>query len=97
MKYKTGHHSIVMVFAFLIISLVAVSCASSVPPVNAGPDGVAIKGFDPVAYFTDGKPVKGSDQFPYEWNGAKWLFSSQEHLDLFSSDPDKYAPQYGGY
>ena len=61
------------------------------------PDGVAIRGYDTVAYFTESKPVKGSDQFTTEWEGATWKFSSQENLDLFTADPDKYAPQYGGY
>lgn len=81
----------------LLLLFLTVSCSTTMPAVNAGPDGIAIKGFDPVAYFTMGEPVKGSDQFAYEWKGAKWLFSSREHLDLFSADPNKYAPQYGGY
>lgn len=61
------------------------------------PSGVAIRGTDTVAYFTEGKPVKGSDAFTTEWNGATWKFASQEHLDLFVANPEKYAPQYGGY
>jgi YHS domain-containing protein len=59
--------------------------------------GVAIEGYDPVAYFTQGKPTEGSDQFAYKWNGAEWHFMNQKDLDLFKSDPQKYAPQYGGY
>ncbi len=61
------------------------------------PNGIAIRGYDTVAYFTEGKPVEGRDKFTTEWQGASWKFSSQEHLDLFTTDPDKYAPQYGGY
>lgn len=61
------------------------------------PSGVAIRGTDTVAYFTESKPVKGSDQFTTEWNGATWKFASQENLDLFVANPEKYAPQYGGY
>lgn len=57
----------------------------------------AIRGYDTVAYFTQGKPVKGKDEFSTEYNEATWLFASQEHLDLFLADPEKYAPQYGGY
>ena len=57
----------------------------------------AIKGYDPVAYFTDGKPVEGKKEFTYEWKGAKWFFASAEHRDQFKADPDKYAPRYGGY
>lgn len=61
------------------------------------PSGIAIRGYDPVAYFTDGKPVEGSDRFTTDWQGATWKFSSQEHLDMFNQSPEKYAPQYGGY
>ena len=59
--------------------------------------GVAIRGYDPVAYFLDGKPVPGKDEFTSEWMGAKWKFASQDHLDKFKAEPAKYAPQYGGY
>lgn len=57
----------------------------------------AVSGYDTVAYFTKGEPVKGSDDYTYEYMGATWKFSSQEHLELFVADPEKYAPQYGGY
>lgn len=59
--------------------------------------GIAIRGFDTVAYFTVGKPVKGNENYSVEWSDATWLFSSQEHADLFKNDPKAYAPQYGGY
>lgn len=58
---------------------------------------VAIKGYDPVAYFTDGKPVEGSDSYSTQWQGATWHFASAEHRDLFKKNPDRYAPQYGGH
>lgn len=61
------------------------------------PSGTAIRGYDTVAYFTNGAPAEGSEEFSAEWDGATWLFSSQENLDLFTADPTKYAPQYGGY
>ncbi|MEM8983815.1 MAG: YHS domain-containing (seleno)protein [Pseudomonadota bacterium] len=57
----------------------------------------ALKGYDTVAYFTEGKPVKGDERFATTWNGAEWLFASQANLDAFTGDPEKYAPQYGGY
>ena len=57
----------------------------------------AIKGYDTVAYFTEGQAVEGDKQFSTEYKGANWLFSSQENLDLFVANPEKYAPQYGGY
>ena len=59
--------------------------------------GLAIRGADPVAYFTEGQAVKGEEEFEYEWNDATWKFSSQENLDLFAANPEQYAPQYGGY
>lgn len=58
---------------------------------------VALDGYDTVAYFTDGKPVRGSEEFQTEYKGAVWRFSSAEHLQLFEADPEAYAPQYGGY
>ena len=57
----------------------------------------AIRGYDPVAYFREGKPVKGEPGFAVEWNGAGWQFSSVENRDLFLNDPERYAPQFGGY
>ena len=66
-------------------------------PVNADTQGLAIQGYDPVAYFIQGEPLKGSKEFAYQWMGAEWRFSSTEHLDLFRSNPEGYAPQYGGY
>ena len=57
----------------------------------------AVGGYDTVAYFTESEPVKGKDQFSYEYKGATWLFGSQENLDKFKMEPQTYAPQYGGY
>lgn len=57
----------------------------------------AVGGYDPVAYFTDGKPVEGSSDYSTTYQGAEFRFASQENLDTFLADPVKYAPQYGGY
>ena len=59
--------------------------------------GVAIKGYDPVAYFTEGRAMKGSEEFSYDWLGTPWQFASGKHRELFIGDPTMYAPQYGGY
>ncbi|MEM7549882.1 MAG: YHS domain-containing (seleno)protein [Bacteroidota bacterium] len=59
--------------------------------------GGAIKGYDPVAYFTERKAIKGSDSYTFEWNDAQWYFSTKENLEAFETEPEKYAPQYGGY
>jgi len=60
-------------------------------------EGVAIGGADPVAYFTDESFVPGSAEHSYEWRGATWQFANAENQALFASDPESYAPQYGGY
>ena len=57
----------------------------------------AIAGFDPVSYFTDGKPIKGSQAFSLVWKGARWYFANDDHRKLFEEAPERYAPQYGGY
>jgi len=61
------------------------------------PNGIAIKGYDAVAYFLDGEPTKGDKQFSYLWNGAEWRFKNQDNLVAFKANPEKYAPQFGGY
>lgn len=82
----------------LIVSITIVSAVHAAKPVySGGRDRAAIRGYDPVSYFTQGKPVKGLKEFALEHNGAKWLFSSEGNLTLFKNNPDKYSPQYGGY
>lgn len=77
----------------LTLSALAVN---AIPPVFSTKDG-AIRGYDPVAYFNDNKPVKGKKALSYTWNGATWHFATQANLEAFKADPIKYAPQYGGY
>jgi len=60
-------------------------------------DGYAIRGYDPVAYFTEGEPVEGRPRHEAEWNGATWRFASAENRERFLADPEAYAPQYGGF
>jgi YHS domain-containing protein len=60
-------------------------------------NGVAINGYDPVAYFKESNAVEGKEAFSYVWNETKWLFSSQENLDAFKANPAKFAPQFGGF
>ncbi|MDX1514323.1 MAG: YHS domain-containing (seleno)protein [Gammaproteobacteria bacterium] len=57
----------------------------------------AIRGFDPVAYFSEGKPVPGSADITHEWDGATWHFASEANRDRFIAEPKKFAPAYGGY
>ena len=64
---------------------------------NINEKGVIIEGYDPVAYFTDNKPVKGDPKFAAEYNGATYWFASAHHERLFKSQPQNYAPQYGAF
>jgi YHS domain-containing protein len=64
---------------------------------NVDSSGLALKGYDPVAYFTDGKPVRGKAEFSARHDGATYRFSSAANRDSFAAAPAKYAPQYGGY
>ena len=71
-------------------------------PVWAGddyyaPGGVALEGYDPVAYFTQGRAVPGKSAHVFDYDGVKWHFSSAENLRAFQAAPAQYLPQYGGY
>jgi len=66
-------------------------------PRNVSRAGLALKGYDPVAYFETGAPAKGSPDIEHSWGGATWRFSSEAHRVAFIADPARYAPQYGGY
>jgi YHS domain-containing protein len=57
----------------------------------------AIKGYDTVAYFKDGKALKGNESFTFQWHNMTWHFATKENRDLFAASPEKYAPQYNGY
>lgn len=72
------------------------SARAAGPELNAA-DGLAVHGYDPVAYFTDGAPTMGDPGITAEWNGATYRFSSAANRDAFLADPAAYAPQYGGY
>lgn len=58
---------------------------------------VAIKGFDPVSYFENGKAEKGSPELTFQWKEVNWQFTSAEHLEKFKANPKQFEPQYGGY
>lgn len=81
----------------LLAALTLLSAATAKDLVNTDRSGVAVKGYDPVAYFTDGKAVKGSDAFTTEYQGARYRFATADHLRMFAKDPAKYAPQFGGF
>jgi len=77
--------------------LFSVIAQAAKPIYSGGKERAAIRGYDPVAYFVERRPVKGLAEFSFEYEGAKWMFSSQQNLDSFKNNPKKYTPQYGGY
>jgi len=85
--------------AFCLASVLSVfrSASAADDGLQAQDKRVALKGYDPVSYFTDGHPEKGLAEFPAEYDDALYLFTSAEHQALFLADPDRYAPQYGGF
>jgi YHS domain-containing protein len=85
-------------FLALFVATLALPLAAQTKTLlNLDKAGFAIQGYDPVAFFTDGKPVKGKPEFPARHNGALYYFASKEHRDLFKADPAKYEPAFGGY
>jgi YHS domain-containing protein len=92
--------SIVTLLA-LVASLAFAHAAFAADPVFVGAaDGggqAAIRGYDPVAYHLEGKPVLGKPEFNAKWNGAEWRFASAANRDAFVADPKRYAPAFGGY
>ncbi len=83
--------------ALTLLAIVAAVPARALDPVNTDKKGLALHGYDPVAYFTDGVPTAGSPDHTFEWMGATWRFANAENRDAFAAAPERYAPQYGGY
>ena len=69
----------------------------STSPINVDAQGLALQGYDPVAYFDGGKPTRGDKKFSASYGGARYLFASESHRQLFLRNPGKYAPEYGGF
>ena len=91
--WKAFLHALSRGASFLALAFLA----SSASVARADEPRVSISGYDPVAYFTDGKPVLGKAEFESVWRKLRWRFASGEHRDLFIKDPQRYAPQYDGY
>ena len=86
-----------IVFALAAGFAAALSAQKKVDAPVFSDESGAIRGYDPVAYFTEKQPVKGQDEITYTWNEAEWHFATIANRDSFSVAPEKYAPQYGGY
>jgi YHS domain-containing protein len=99
---KTGDRSLGRACGVALVAALAAlawgASANAGSSINTGYfGGVAIEGYDTVAYFADAKATKGSEDFAYDWLGVTWLFANAEHRDLFAEKPVQYAPQYGGH
>lgn len=81
----------------VVVTLAFPALAQMKALLNVDSAGIAIQGYDPVSFFTDGKPVKGDSKFVSKRDGAVYLFATREHKDLFNADPKKYEPMFGGY
>jgi YHS domain-containing protein len=84
---------VALFFATLVLPL----AAQTKTLLNLDKTGLAIQGYDPVAFFNDAKPVKGKPEFPAQHNGALYYFASKEHRDVFKANPTNYEPAFGGY
>ncbi len=101
-RFKIASNSLLRPFICVAVGLFLLSAGAA--PVKAGDEintgyfgKVAIKGYDPVAYFTQRKAIKGSQDHAVKWLGAYWRFASEEHKQLFAANPQSFAPQYGGH
>ena len=83
--------------AALVLALALSAPAIAAQAINTNGSNFAIGGYDPVAYFTDGKAIRGAKSYTHEWGGKPWRFRSEANRDTFAAAPEKYAPAYGGY
>lgn len=99
MRSMQSYNQLLLVTAISLFSIfIGCNVMFTGSPVSKSLIGnVAIKGYDPVAYFEAGKAMKGSELNSFQWKGADWHFTSKENRDLFAAAPEKYAPQFGGY
>lgn len=93
MKGKLSH----ILIAALILAASSLAFASGKKLYNLDKQGVALEGYDAVAFFTDNRPVKGQPQFRSDYDGATYYFASADHKAQFDAAPAKYQPQFGGY
>lgn len=94
---RLSRRDLAALFAGLAVAPVAASPARAAKPGINAEGGLALRGHDAVAYFTQGRPQRGDARFEAEWGGARWRFADAANRDAFLADPVRYAPQYGGY
>jgi YHS domain-containing protein len=96
---KICNRKVLFLMLFIGIAAVLAACSNtdSALGINTDTSGTALRGFDAVSYFAAANAVRGDAKYEFAWNGAKWLFSSEENLKRFQADPEAFAPQFGGY
>ena len=94
---KVTFRGIISIFVLVSVIAILVVPGKAQKVVNTDDSGIAIKGYDPVAYFRKGKAVKGNPEIEVAYKGARWFFSSAVHRDSFKDSPEHYIPQYGGF
>jgi YHS domain-containing protein len=88
----------IIIIGLILLSIGFITNNISVDEINTGRfNNIAIRGYDSVAYHLLAEAQKGSADFSLKWNGAEWHFTSEKYRELFESDPEKYAPQFGGF
>ncbi len=85
------------VYTTLLVSVIVLATYAQTSSAYYNQDGVAIKGYDPVAYFADNVATKGEKKFSFSWQASEWHFKTEANREAFKKDPAKYAPQFGGY
>jgi hypothetical protein len=81
----------------MLTSIIAGAAFASVSTVQGADTRLAIRGYDPVAYFIEARPMVGDPRFEQEWDGVTYRFASARHLELFKADPERYLPQYSNW
>jgi hypothetical protein len=90
-------HSLrLLLLTLSLLALLSPTFAHAADEVFVTAEG-AIRGYDPVAYHSEGKPVRGLATITTQWNGATWRFATIANRERFAADPERYAPRYGGY
>jgi YHS domain-containing protein len=96
-KDKRMNQRIIISIFLTVLLIIGIGARIVAQSVNTDRDGIAVKGYDVVAYFTLGEPTEGSPEFSVEYEGATYYFVNSRHRELFLEDPERYVPQYGGY
>ena len=86
-----------LILFLLLAGSVNAGVPGSTSPINVDVQGLGLRGYDPVAYFEDRKPIRGVENLSASYGGARYLFASESHRKLFLKNPKKYVPEYGGF